>query len=204
MIEGNFAVDIFVTLFITINPIAVLATYLSITARYTPKQRKVILKQAIIFSFLVLVLTIYIGGYVLDILGLEKYALMISGGLLFCKFGWEALQNTPLAVHEEDTPTGMVPLGFPVIAGPGSITAIVLFTTISLPSEDHGEFKIILTLIVSVCIAITFFLLKYAEPITQRLGKNATVAIVRITGLLIVTLGIQLVLSGIGLWLHSV
>lgn len=202
MITSSTGLDIFVTLFVTINPIAVLATYLSMTSHLSRPQREMVMKQGIIFALSVLLVTVFLGNLLLDVLGLERYALQISGGLLFFKFGWDAMQSRILAEKGDDVTTGLVPLGFPVIAGPGSITAIILYSSLSSPSPNTLYFSIIVSVI--LCIVITYFLLRYAETITEKLGKNATIAIVRITGLLIITLGIQLMLSGIAEWLRLI
>ncbi len=188
------------TLFVTINPIAVLATYLSLTSHLTRPQRDIVLKQGIFFALIILFASVFLGNLILKVLGLERYALQIAGGILFFKFGWDAMQSRALAESGDMVTTGLVPLGFPVIAGPGSITAIILFSSVSSPAINDLYIAIVSSVI--FCLGLTYFLLKYAESITTKLGKNATIAIVKITGLLIITLGIQLVLSGIADWLH--
>ncbi len=201
VIAYSAGLDVFVTLLVTINPIAVLATYLSLTSHLGKGQKEVVLRQGILFALVVLLVSVFLGNLILKGLGLERYALQVAGGLLFFKFGWDAMQSRVLAEEGDDVTTGAVPLGFPVIAGPGSITAVILFSSVSSPALNGLYIALVFS--VFFCLGVTYLLLKHAEAITSRLGKNATVAMVKITGLLIITLGIQLVMSGIAEWLHG-
>ncbi|MHA2028141.1 MAG: MarC family protein [Candidatus Kariarchaeaceae archaeon] len=192
--------EIFITLLIIVDPPGVIAPYLSLTQSLKMEQKKQILRQAIAFSTSVLVVSAFIGRLILEILGLSTFALQIAGGMLFFKFGYDVMNGKMEEKAENESP-GLVPLGFPIIAGPGSITSVILISTTISWRNGIDPILVILILCIIIVLAVTYMVLHYAEPISIKLGPNATNAIVKIFGLLIITIGIQLILSGLQEWI---
>ena len=183
----------FVTLLIMINPINVIPSFLSLTSELDKIQRHQILKQAMVFASAILITCVFVGRTILEALGISTFALQIAGGILFFKFGYEVMTGA-IKVNSEESP-GLVPLGFPIIAGPGSITAIILLST------KYNQVELPMTLAIIFVLLITFFFLYTAKSVVSLLGNDATTAIVKLMGLLVVTIGIQLILSGLQVWL---
>ncbi len=147
---------------------------------------KIDLKQAMIFATGIMIVTVFVGKTLLTGLGIDTFALQIAGGILFFKFGYDIL-NGKTNVPKDESP-GLVPLGFPLIAGPGSITALIVMTS------QYNYFELYKLLIILV-LALTFVILQFCK-----IGLNATMAVVKIMGLLIISRGIQLILSGLQSW----
>ncbi len=185
-------------LFITIDPIGVIGPYLSLTSEYDDDEKNKILFSAIKFATTVLIVCLFIGGFILDMFGISTFSLKIAGGILFFKFGYDILNGRKYSKDEEQGNPALVPLGFPIIAGPGSITAVIL-----LSSQLSAQIEMSLVLITSIMVImfLTFISLKHSVKIIKFLGDEATKAIIKITGLLIITIGVQLILSGISDWL---
>ncbi|MCE7735500.1 MAG: MarC family protein, partial [Candidatus Heimdallarchaeota archaeon] len=181
-----------------INPISVISPYLSITSEYQEKERRKILNSSIKFATIALITCLFIGGMVLDIFGISTFSLKIAGGILFFKFGYDTINGQKLMKDDSQENPGLVPLGFPIIAGPGSITAIILLST-----QLSFQIELAISLISSILIimVLTFLVLRQSTQIIRVLGAEATKAIVKIMGLLIITLGIQLILTGINDWM---
>ncbi|MHA2253745.1 MAG: MarC family protein [Candidatus Kariarchaeaceae archaeon] len=193
-------IEIFATLFITIDPPGVIGPYMSLTSRYDHQEKQTILRQAILFSFIVLISCIFIGKAILDVLGISLFALQIAGGILFFKFGYDTMNGTSHQVSEDDSP-GFVPLGFPIIAGPGSITATIILSSTLIGGSQamfHGS---MIVLAVFSCLLITYLMLRHSGVIIRSLGDKATKAIIKIIGLLIMSIGIQLILVGLQQWM---
>ena len=186
-------VEPLITLLIMVNPINVIPSYLSITADLDRPARRQILKQAMVFATLILVSCVFLGRGLLAGLGISTFALQIAGGILFFKFGYEVMTGSLEAAH--DQAPGLVPLGFPIIAGPGSITAIILLST----RRPHIELYLVIAIL--LVLALTFVLLYSAKSVVAILGDDATTAIVKLMGLLVITMGIQLILGGLQSWL---
>ncbi len=187
-----FFIEAFVTLLIMVNPIGVIPPYLNLTSDLNRIERRLILKQAMIFATGIMIVTVFIGKTLLTSLGIDTFALQIAGGILFFKFGYDIL-NGKTNVPKDESP-GLVPLGFPLIAGPGSITALIVMTS------QYNNFELYAIVAIILVLALTFVIMYFAKAVVKLLGLNATMAVVKIMGLLIISRGIQLILSGLQSW----
>jgi len=185
-------IEAFVTLLIMVNPIGVIPPYLNLTSDLKRIERRLILKQAMIFATGIMIVTVFVGKTLLTGLGIDTFALQIAGGILFFKFGYDIL-NGKTNVPKDESP-GLVPLGFPLIAGPGSITALIVMTS------QYNNFELYAIVAIILVLALTFVIMYFAKAVVKLLGLNATMAVVKIMGLLIISRGIQLILSGLQSW----
>lgn len=185
-------IEAFVTLLIMVNPIGVIPPYLSLTSDLKRIERRLILKQAMIFATGIMIMTVFVGKTLLNGLSIDTFALQIAGGILFFKFGYDIL-NGKTNVPKDESP-GLVPLGFPLIAGPGSITALIVMTS------QYNNFELYAIVAIILVLALTFVIMYFAKAVVKLLGLNATMAVVKIMGLLIISRGIQLILSGLQSW----
>ena len=185
-------IEAFVTLLIMVNPIGVIPPYLNLTSDLKRIERRLILKQAMIFATGIMIVTVFVGKTLLTGLGIDTFALQIAGGILFFKFGYDIL-NGKTNVPKDESP-GLVPLGFPLIAGPGSITALIVMTS------QYNNFELYTIVAIILVLTLTFVIMYFAKAVVKLLGLNATMAVVKIMGLLIISRGIQLILSGLQSW----
>jgi multiple antibiotic resistance protein len=189
-------IEAFVTLLIMVNPIGVIPPYLNLTSDLNRIERRLILKQAMIFATGIMIVTVFVGKTLLTGLGIDTFALQIAGGILFFKFGYDIL-NGKTNVPKDESP-GLVPLGFPLIAGPGSITALIVMTS------QYNNFEMYAIVAIIIVLALTFVIMYFAKAVVKLLGLNATMAVVKIMGLLIISRGIQLILSGLQSWVLEI
>jgi multiple antibiotic resistance protein len=185
-------IEAFVTLLIMVNPIGVIPPYLNLTSDLNRIERRLILKQAMIFAIGIMIVTVFVGKTLLTGLGIDTFALQIAGGILFFKFGYDIL-NGKTNIAKDESP-GLVPLGFPLIAGPGSITALIVMTS------QYNNFELYTIVAIILVLTLTFVIMYFAKAVVKLLGLNATMAVVKIMGLLIISRGIQLILSGLQSW----
>ena len=189
-------IEAFVTLLIMVNPIGVIPPYLNLTSDLKRIERRLILKQAMIFATGIMIVTVFVGKTLLTGLGIDTFALQIAGGILFFKFGYDIL-NGKTNVPKDESP-GLVPLGFPLIAGPGSITALIVMTS------QYNNFELYAIVAITLVLSLTFVIMYFAKAVVKLLGLNATMAVVKIMGLLIISRGIQLILSGLQSWVLEI
>src|SRR3954454_19128660 len=121
--------EVFVTLFVIMAPIGTIPIFLSLTRGRSPATIKRAAWQAVLVSFAVIVVFAFFGQGILDYLGISLPALQCAGGLLLLLVALELLTG------KEDEPTAaagtnvaLVPLGTPLLAGPGAIVATMVFT----------------------------------------------------------------------------
>jgi len=188
-----------VTLFVIIDPIALVPIFISITHRQEPQERQKIALRAVFLSAVVLGGFLVFGQFLLTALGVSLSAFQIGGGLVLLIVGLQMVleqqqNNDP---EKSATPIGDVavfPLAIPFIAGPGAIMSVVLLT-------DNDKFGVpdqaITAGIMLGILGFTYLILMQSEGIQKLLGETGANIITRIIGLIVVAIAIQTMLTGI-------
>ena len=195
----DFYITAFVTLFLIIDPLGMLPLFISVTQGFD-KTRRTIAIRACFVALSILAIFGLAGERVLDFIGIGMPAFRISGGLLLFLTAVEMLFNKRSQRREEqseeethDDPS-VFPLATPLIAGPGSMAAMIL-----LAGEAHTGFNttaIVMAAMVSV-LFITLSLFLMASPAERLMGKTGINVITRLMGMLLAALSVQFVLDGL-------
>ena len=194
--------SVFVTLLVSIGPIDTAAVFTSLTKGTHHANRKSLAARAVIVAG-VLLLVFAIGGtFILSLLHVSMPAFQVAGGvLLFLQsltltFGRSGLSSISEGEHREAERPGDIavfPLAFPLIAGPGSLSAIVL-----LMGRSDGLINGAATItILLLCLALTYAALLAAEILQRWLGETGTDVVGRISGVLLAALAVQFVFDGL-------
>jgi len=200
---------VLVPLLVIVDPPASLGLFLGLTAGRNRAERGRIAVKATTFAAVVLVVFAVGGKWVLSYLGIELYALQIAGGLLLVMIGLRMLREgreiPRRELREVHLPTGgahdpddadgdpsYVPLGLPMLAGPGAISLVIVQTT------THG-FGLV-SASIGLVMAITMLFLMAAARLQGLLGETGSRVITRIMGILTVAFAVQYVLDGIDGW----
>ncbi len=200
--DWNTFLHIFVPVFAVIDPFASLPLYISFTSGLSSKQRRRIIRDATITSISLLIFFQFTGIYILNFMGISIAALMIAGGILMLIVGIEMVREgdkprstgKKAKLHEEAGDVAIVPLGTPMLAGPGAISlAIILMGKYGTKFDGMAE---ILISIISV-ILITALLFLGGDYVAKFMGEKGSRAFTRIMGLLVTAFAIQYVLDGI-------
>ncbi len=199
-----------IPLLVVVDPPASLGLFLGLTEGRTRAQRVRVAIKATTFAAAVLVVFAAAGKGILGHLGIEIYSLQVAGGLLLVMIGLRMLREgreiPRREIREIHLPTGgaqhlddsdgdpsFVPLGLPMLAGPGAISLVIVQTT------DFGVSLVALS-IISV-MAITLLTLMAAARLQGLIGETGSRVITRIMGILTVAFAVQYVLNGIDGWL---
>ncbi|OYT58666.1 antibiotic resistance protein MarC, partial [Euryarchaeota archaeon ex4484_178] len=140
--DTNLFLHIFIPLFAVIDPFASLPLYMSLTAGLSERQKRRIIREATITAIVLLLFFAFFGIYILDFMGISIEALMIAGGLLMLLVSIEMVREgdkprstkKKIALEEETGDIGIVPLGTPMLAGPGAISLVIILMG-KYPSE---------------------------------------------------------------------
>ncbi len=152
-------------------------------------------------ALLMLVVFALVGQFVLKVVfRIDLYALRITGGLVLFIIGWTAMregrffQKRENDMRQDFNELSIVPLAAPLIAGPGTITIAI---------SSAAESGILFTLIgLTMSIAVNFLLMLFSMPVNRLLHVlHLTGPLIRITGLIVAAVAVQMVLSGTGEWL---
>jgi multiple antibiotic resistance protein len=198
----GFALLAFSSLFVMVDPVAAVPVYLSSTASYTPEHRAAVLRRAIATAFVVLTGFGLLGTWIFTFFGITTEAFRITGGIILFGIGWEMLQarrsrtrttqeEEAEGEHKEDI--GIIPLGIPLLAGPGAITTVI---TLLAQADDSLQRLAVYAAIVLVLL-VSWAVLAVAPRVVQRLGTTGMNVIERIMGLIVMVIGVQFVVDGI-------
>ena len=192
-----------VTLFVVVDPIGLAPTFLSVTTGIPNSARRDVALRAAVIAGPILAGAALIGDWLLRQLGITLPAFRIAGGLLLFSIASEMVlgvrierqsRDAEQACEEHVRNIAAFPLAFPLMAGPGAITATVL-----LAGRTDGNpvaFALLLAVICAV-LAICYLTFRAAGPIGRTLGITGNVVLSRLLGVLLAALAVQYVIDGI-------
>jgi multiple antibiotic resistance protein len=197
-----FAILAFTSLLAIINPLGAIPLYVAATAELTNQQRAATLRRAVITGVTLLFLFGFLGTYILTFFGVTTYAFRIAGGIIFFGIGSDMLQarrprgKTTRSEEEEagqKQDIGIIPLGIPLLAGPGAISTII---TLSSQADTPIKLAAVYLAIVAV-MAVAWVVLTLSPKLVTRVGQTGLNIMTRIMGLLVMVIGIQFVIEGV-------
>lgn len=193
----------FGALFSVINPLGTLPIFIGLTKEKNKKQITSVAIWTSVNAFIILVISFFLGNYLLDFFGISLSSLRITGGIIIASSGFALLtgsfsKHKGMKKREKDdaytrSEISLTPLAIPMLAGPGSISLLITY------NQEHPIYadKIILVAsILSVCL-ITFLLLISSRIIIKGLGASGINALSRIIGFIVISIGIEFILSTI-------
>jgi multiple antibiotic resistance protein len=198
-VDASLLSDVFVTVLVIMDPLGSVPIFLSLTREQSHPQRRRSALQAAGVAAAVILLFALFGEQLLDALGISLEALQAAGGLLLLVVALELFHGS-----DEDTmrATGanvaLVPLGTPLLAGPGAIATAMLYIRRSDDWADRGT--VVLGLV--GVLVVVYVVLRFATVIARVLKPNAIHLVSRILGLLVAAIGVQLVAEAIEHWVR--
>ena len=200
----RFSVLALSSIFFLVDPFAAIPTFLAITESADPARRKRMARKACITCFIVLTSFALGGQLIFRMFGITLPAFEVAGGLILLLIGLDMLEakrsptqeahgDTEEAAAKEDA--GIVPLGIPMLAGPGAISSVMVLVG-QVPSILHWEMGAILGSITLTCL-ISYWVLAGAGRVRQVMGETGIRILVRIMGLLLVALAMQFFVNGL-------
>lgn len=195
----------FMFLFATIDPIGALVIFVALTERMTPAQRNMIALTAILYAAAVLVGALILGQIILSHMRVRMVSMQVAGGIILFIFALKMV-FTSFDAHEggeeEDDRNSIAvfPLAIPGIATPGAIMAVILITD----NNVYGFHQQALTgIMLIVVLGITYLMMRASDKVLRFTGKNGASLLIKIMGMLLAALSVELVMSALGVerWL---
>ena len=199
--ETQFFILCLTTLFTLINPIGIAPLLVVMTERFSKDEKVNIAKKGSSTAFLTLILFSILGSMIFNFFGITIEAFQIMGGILFFRNGIKMLEakvgrsrTTPAEQEEsqESDDIAISPIGIPLIAGPGAITAALL-----LSSQTPGIYSYA-TLGIAILIVLSFvyLILRNGDALMKMLGTSIMRIIQRLMGLILMVIAVQFVING--------
>lgn len=192
-------IQFFISLIALVNPIGAIPVFYSLTADISEDEQKKMILITSTAIMIMLLISLFIGNAILAAFSISIDSFRIAGGIVIAsiamtmisgKIGEHKMNKEEKKIDVESyTNLAIVPLAVPLMAGPGSISAsIVLGSSISgMMGYVLGAISIILFCVMVYC------LLRYSKPLMMKLGRTGANVITRIMGLILLSLGVELI-----------
>ncbi len=198
----SFLLSNYISLLSLINPLGGIPVFLSLTAQHPPNWVKKQILKTSLNVLVICVVSYLIGNYVLEFFGISINALKIAGGIIIARSGFQLLSATHKkdigrkiqeeSLHKEDI--SFTPLAMPLLSGPGSISFLINLSIQTNHELSHSAFVLLAIVLVSLSIWIILML---APKILQYMGQAGLKAMSKIMGFIVLSIGIQLIISSL-------
>ena len=190
----------FMAFFAIMNPISNLPAYMALVADDSQKISRKIAFRSLLIAFVIVTVFIFSGDFIFKVFGITIVSFRIAGGILVAVIGYHMINGNhspsykgmeQQAVNSDPMSIAISPLAMPLFAGPGTIT-----TALSLANGGLRNQLITVVAFAILCL-ITYLLLRSAKQIAGFLGKNLMKIITKMMGLLLFSIGIQMIIVSV-------
>ncbi len=204
-LRSNYVTFLLVSLssiFFLVDPFAAIGTFLAITANVEAPRRRLMARKASITCFVVLTSFALVGKFIFRMFGITLPAFEIAGGLILLLIGLDMLEAKRSATQESSGDTeeaavkddvGIVPLGIPMLAGPGAISSVMVLVGQATKLWEVGT----IVGVIAFTAYISYWVLAGADRVRKVMGETGIRVLVRIMGLLLVALAVQFFVNGL-------
>lgn len=202
MPEFSSYLNTFIGLFAVVNPIGNLAIYLGLTAECSNREKQQIVFTTSVAFAIILLIAMVIGEAILKAFGISIASFRTAGGFLIFIMGLHMLQaktsrtkHTPEENEEAQNASSIaiVPLAIPVLAGPGSISTVIVLAHSTNTLTD----QMILAITIVTLSVLIFALFRVAPAIAKLLGKTGMNIVTRLMGLITMAIAIEFMAKGL-------
>jgi multiple antibiotic resistance protein len=201
IVEGILLV--FAALFPIVNPLGGAPLFLVMTSGYTQEEREALAWRVAVNSFVLLVLSLAIGTYVLEFFGLSVSVVQVGGGLVVSSLAWRMLQSpAPIDKPSSAAPATrrnivFYPLTMPLTVGPGSISVAITIGANHPDSVRGFLINIPATLIgVTLVAASILAAYRYSDRLSRLMGETGMTVLLRLSAFIMLCIGVQIVWNG--------
>ena len=200
--EIQFFILCITTFFTLINPIGIAPILLVMTERFSKEEKINIAWKGSLTAFITLIIFSILGSVIFNIFGITIEAFQIMGGILFFRSGFRMSEakigrsrTTPMEREEsqESDDLAISPIGIPLIAGPGAITASMLLSSQTPQLYSYATLGVSISLV----LAVVYLILRNGGLLMKALGYTGMRVIQRLMGLVLMVIAVQFVINGV-------
>ena len=192
----SFGLLSFTSLITIIDPLAVAPVFVAMTEGNSSRDRRIAAIRACSVALGVLLLFAVFGGLIFKLFGITIDALRIAGGILFFGMSMKMLTGSShgdRAAADSEADPSIVPLGIPLICGPGAISTVMVM----MGQGRSVAYSAIVILALTLALVTTTLVLFMAPRIVRLLGTTGISVATRVIGLIVGVIGIQFVIDGV-------
>ncbi len=189
------------TLILVMDPFGNIPLFITALKKVPTERRTKVLLRELFIALFIMMLFLFGGARMLSWLGIAKYSLGISGGIVLfimsIKLVFNSSMDEQAQINQKDEEPFLVPLAIPLIAGPASLSMLMILSA--------GDPKKVWSLFIAVLIAsvLNGIILLLSFPISNILGKRGIIALERLTGLIMVLISVNMMMGGISEFVSS-
>ncbi|WP_370573150.1 MarC family protein [Methanomethylovorans sp.] len=192
----------FISIFVIVNPISGVVTFISLTSRLTFEEKNILAKRAVFLACIIALFFAITGKMMLDLFGITVDSLRIAGGILlfhvaldmmFAKVSRESITENEISESQDRSDIWIFPIALPLLTGPGAITTVIVL----VGSTDLmvQKFLVILSILLTFLVCLVVFL--FSRRIYKYIGYTGMLVFTRIMGLFLAALAADFVTTGI-------
>ncbi|MEK6598831.1 MAG: MarC family protein [Deltaproteobacteria bacterium] len=178
-----------IPIFVAIDAIAVLPIFLSMTEGMPPDDKKIIIKQSVITAFLVSVCFLAVGKFIFSALGITVADFKIAGGIVLLVLAINDLLFPEKTRRFQGSSIGVVPLGMPLIVGPGVLTTIIILV------DTYGYLPALFSILINLF--IVWFTFNKSDAIMKILGENGAKGFSKVMSIFLAAIAVMMIRRGI-------
>lgn len=189
-----------ISLLAIVEPVGAIPIFLTLTSSFSDNNKKLTAKRACMAGFLILLTSLLCGKWFLQIMGISLPSIRVAGGIMFVLMGLQFIMSEAHKMTDEESKevkqlsdVAVVPLALPILSGPGAMGAVIL-----LGSKNSPVFQIpTIGLIIGIVMFLSYLCFRLAGPIGVKLGHTGTNILNKISGLIVLSIGVEFILAGV-------
>jgi multiple antibiotic resistance protein len=192
----------YTSIFSIANPLAAMPVFLSLTEDNTSDERQEMSKWASTYMFIILVIFLIAGTYILNFFGISLPGIRIAGGLMIMRSAYamlspeehgEKLTDEDKAAARQKEDITFSPLAMPLLSGPGSIAVVI---GLASQATDIMDF-VVITIAIFLVALTAYLVLRVAPAAVKYIGQTGMTVMTRMMGFIALAIGVQFIINGI-------
>ncbi|MBE0525114.1 MAG: MarC family protein [Methanosarcinales archaeon] len=202
MNEIAFLLFAFVSLFVIVNPISGVLTFISLTSQMTFEEKNAMAKRSVILACIIALFFAITGDLLLKIFSINVDSLRVAGGILLFTIAFdmmhaqisrESITEKEMQESKKREDVWIFPIAMPIITGPGTITTIIVL----IGNTDVIEHKLLVGLAILLTFSISLLIFLFSRRINKWVGYTGMLVFTRIMGLFLAALAVNFITQGI-------
>jgi multiple antibiotic resistance protein len=198
----GFLIHVFTIIFVVVNPISGVVTFISLTNEMTLEEKNEIAKKSVILACVIALFFAIAGDIILNLFGISVNSLRVAGGILLFSIAFDMMHakvskgritEEEISHSHEREDLWVFPIALPLMTGPGTISTVIVL----IGGAETIVQKIIILASIILTFIICFYIFRFSRRIHKLIGYNGMLVFTRLMGLLLAALAVDLTVKGI-------
>jgi len=199
----TFFIYAFISIFVIVNPVSGLITFISLTSGMSEAERRKIAKRSVTVACVLALVFAVSGEFILKLFSVNIDSLRVAGGILLlavaldmlhARVSRESVTNGEIKEANEKEDISVFPIAMPLLTGPGAITTVIVV----IRTGDTAELKIVTILAILLTFTLSYIIFRFANRINHILGVTGSLVLTRVMGLLLGAIAVNFI--SVGAW----